>query len=460
MNQSSARCDGWSFSLMDDHWAATNEPLDPELITQAFEDDDFWLPLSTECGAFQPSCSNQRPIRTSSPLPMLPRNEAWMGYSACPQLARVQMPSLSIPPCSMRDSVSPRAGMARLMPLDDYEPHGCDVATSSSMPGQSTMFASLNEGGQLTKQLGHASQNHQGLKLNEGWQLTKHVGPPSQNHQGLMLQAPVTRPSLQSAQGSWTWPGDSRLKEQLWNGSQRHGPTLSESFHASVPMKPYSQEWWATMQQVTPPPALALYGGGCTGAAPTSHSAESQQQDFRCSSNCLPASIPEGQHKAIVIEALEAACKPVLSKRKKKSHARASTPVKPLTAYNFFFRYERERLLKYCAENPTISELELLQLDDLPPEYNEHYHWTVENSGDFQASFLQDHWSRGATSKRPHRKSHGRIAFTSLTKYIARSWNERLPETTKNVFRAMAEHDTCRWRRDMARRLQREQTTA
>jgi hypothetical protein len=141
------------------------------------------------------------------------------------------------------------------------------------------------------------------------------------------------------------------------------------------------------------------------------------------------------------------------NRRKKDLKGGPPNPAKPLTAYNLFFKFERDRLLKYCADNPTVSEAELLQMSDLPPEYNEHYEWTLENSVDFQTKFMQDHWSCDK-GKRPHRKSHGRIAFTSLTKFIAASWNQRAPESTKQVFRLLAEHDTRRWRRDMERRCE------
>jgi hypothetical protein len=83
----------------------------------------------------------------------------------------------------------------------------------------------------------------------------------------------------------------------------------------------------------------------------------------------------------------------------------------------------------------------------LPDEYNKHYHWTVENSIEFQTRFMQDHWNCCSARKRPHRKSHGRIAFTSLTKYIARTWKERLPDGCKQVFAVLADHDSARWRR-------------
>jgi hypothetical protein len=90
----------------------------------------------------------------------------------------------------------------------------------------------------------------------------------------------------------------------------------------------------------------------------------------------------------------------------------------------------------------------------LPDEYNKHYHWTVENSIEFQTRFMQDHWNCCSARKRPHRKSHGRIAFTSLTKYIARTWKERLPDGCKQVFAVLADHDSARWRRDMAHRCE------
>jgi hypothetical protein len=232
-----------------------------------------------------------------------------------------------------------------------------------------------------------------------------------------------------------------------------------------------SSEWW-TMRHVTPPPppsaTLTPYDmqnsdTGDTGAAETAHStmfsgvneSSPRAQDWV---NHAPGTVSGGEDKARdatpVAAAKPAPRKSVRSNRRKKNlQSGPVDPAKPLTAYNLFFKFERDRLLKYCADNPTACEAEIMELDDLPAEYNEHYEWTLENSVDFQTKFMQDHWSCDK-AKRPHRKSHGRIAFTSLTKFIAASWNKRLPESTKNVFRLLAERDTRRWRRDMARRCE------
>jgi HMG (high mobility group) box len=121
----------------------------------------------------------------------------------------------------------------------------------------------------------------------------------------------------------------------------------------------------------------------------------------------------------------------------------ASNPAKPLTAYNFFYRFERERLLGYC--NDHNCNLDAVPVDDLPEEYNAHLQLTVENSAEFQSKLLHGQWNRDRSVKRKHCKSHGRIPFQSLTKRIAKSWN-KLPESVKQVFRNMAVLDKERYR--------------
>jgi HMG (high mobility group) box len=131
---------------------------------------------------------------------------------------------------------------------------------------------------------------------------------------------------------------------------------------------------------------------------------------------------------------------------KKRGRSGASI-ARPLTAYNFFFRFERERLLGYC-EDHTCNIDAVLDDGDLPEEYNTHFQLTLENSAEFQAKLLRQQWNRDRSVKRKHCKSHGRISFHSLSKRIAQSWN-KLPDTVKQVFHNIAAQDTERYKREM-----------
>lgn len=109
------------------------------------------------------------------------------------------------------------------------------------------------------------------------------------------------------------------------------------------------------------------------------------------------------------------------------------TPLRALSAYNFFFRYQRERILNNeNDDHNTDSDLE----DDS--------NWNTDR----QEELLQSHWNRDRTVKRRHRKSHGKISFADLSKKISTSW-KRLPEQRKDFFREVASKDWARYHREL-----------
>jgi HMG (high mobility group) box len=119
-----------------------------------------------------------------------------------------------------------------------------------------------------------------------------------------------------------------------------------------------------------------------------------------------------------------------------------ASSAKPLTAYNYFFRFERERLL-VCDSGDTGESLRGVFYD---------YHkWTKDNTMVFQRKVLTDQWNRDPTVKRKHCKSHGRISLANLSKHIAASW-KNLPDSAKNVFREIAAADYQRYKMETAQR--------
>jgi HMG (high mobility group) box len=116
-----------------------------------------------------------------------------------------------------------------------------------------------------------------------------------------------------------------------------------------------------------------------------------------------------------------------------------ASPAKPLTAYNYFFRFERERLLM-C---------DFADTGEAPGVFNDYHKWTQDNTLEFQRKVLADQWNRDPTVKRKHCKSHGRISFASLSKHIAASW-KKLPDSAKSVFREIAAADYQRYKTEMA----------
>lgn len=73
------------------------------------------------------------------------------------------------------------------------------------------------------------------------------------------------------------------------------------------------------------------------------------------------------------------------------------------------------------------------------------HEWTVDK----QQVLLAAHWNQDRTKKRRHRKSHGKIDFSTLSKVISTRWKE-LPEDRKDYFREVAARDWERFQRELA----------
>lgn len=97
-------------------------------------------------------------------------------------------------------------------------------------------------------------------------------------------------------------------------------------------------------------------------------------------------------------------------------------PLRALSAYNFFFRDERERILKDGGpRDVSLSAEERL---------------------------LQEHWTRDRSQKRRHRKTHGKIDFQTLSKSISARWKV-LSGVEKEFYRRVAQRDLERYRGEM-----------
>ena len=108
------------------------------------------------------------------------------------------------------------------------------------------------------------------------------------------------------------------------------------------------------------------------------------------------------------------------------------TPLRALSAYNFFFRYERERILNSKGDDGDCD---------------------LDVSEKNKEALLKSHWNRDRTVKRRHRKSHGKISFAKLSKTISQRWNE-LPEHEKKFFTEVATKDWERYHREMEQQKQ------
>lgn len=96
-------------------------------------------------------------------------------------------------------------------------------------------------------------------------------------------------------------------------------------------------------------------------------------------------------------------------------------PFRALSAYNFFFRDERDRIINGGENEFTAAKKQQL---------------------------LAGHWFRDRTVKRRHRKTHGKIAFTTLSKQISQGWKD-LTDDKKAFYREVAAEDLDRYQREL-----------
>jgi hypothetical protein len=129
-------------------------------------------------------------------------------------------------------------------------------------------------------------------------------------------------------------------------------------------------------------------------------------------------------------------------------------PVKPFTSYNFFFFLERERIVEQIRNdkvcNGSFGDI-VDDLDSLTAESIHYYSdptvWSTKNVA-LQDSILKIHWNRDRGIKRKHRKTHGVITFSELTKLISNAWHA-LPANAKEFFNLISCKDSERYIREL-----------
>ena len=155
-------------------------------------------------------------------------------------------------------------------------------------------------------------------------------------------------------------------------------------------------------------------------------------------------------------------------------------PVRPLSAYNFFFSDERERILRDGLEGAGGEDGEgkkgtgpsdgkqdsnadgQMKVDskDKDPVKQEQQSGEKDAKRKVQKEdkedpekkkrrLLNQHLTKDRTKRRPHRKTHGKIGFTNLSKLIGKRWRQ-LDDEKKQYYRDIAAMDMDRYQRSVA----------
>ena len=119
-------------------------------------------------------------------------------------------------------------------------------------------------------------------------------------------------------------------------------------------------------------------------------------------------------------------------------------PIRPLSAYNFFFADEREKVLKegQVQEDSKDTEKQTEVAKEAAVEEEETF-------DDKKTRLLGQHLTKDRTKRRPHRKTHGKIGFTGLSKIVGKRWR-LLPDERKQAYRDIAAADLERYQKEVA----------
>ncbi len=157
-----------------------------------------------------------------------------------------------------------------------------------------------------------------------------------------------------------------------------------------------------------------------------------------------------------------------MPEKHKKGKRSTDMPRRPLSAYNFFFSEERERILAALPdpdeagvkrdeitktegeENSNEGKDESVKEEEKPLTYQEKL--TVEEMKEkveSRSKRLLALREQSSSKRRPHRKTHGKIGFKELVKQIGERWRS-LPASEKEYYTELAKTDLKRYKEQMS----------
>lgn len=169
-------------------------------------------------------------------------------------------------------------------------------------------------------------------------------------------------------------------------------------------------------------------GGGALQHTPSSRAAAKSPTKKKQSSKPAKVSSRKKDAKSSIVKSKAAAASSASDDAKNAKKKRSWTkpkdkPKRPLSAYNLFFRDEREKLLK----------------DSLPPANGDTSSTTASEGTNGNADP-----SSGQPAKRRHRKTHGKIGFAQLAQHIGAKW-KALDEDARKPYEKEAEAEKARY---------------
>ena len=106
-------------------------------------------------------------------------------------------------------------------------------------------------------------------------------------------------------------------------------------------------------------------------------------------------------------------------------------PKRPLSAYNFYFQLERERIINSSDEDRDLTVI-----------------YTVDDVARLTLTQQRKAKENKPKEKRSHRKTHGKISFGDLARTIANKWKQ-LDKTAKEIFEGSASIEKERYRKEL-----------